>query len=87
LYDAFASIPQQVKNDSFPIEILNEIEPYLPSETLVFFGHYWMDPSDFGLLSNNICCLDFSVANGGNVGGYRFGGESELDEIKLLKNY
>lgn len=82
--DAFASLPQQVKNDSFPIEILNEIEPYLPSETLVFFGHYWMDPSDFGLLSNNICCLDFSVAKGGNIGGYRFVGESELDNTNLV---
>ena len=85
--DAFASLPEHVKNDSFPIEILNTIEPYSSTEPPVFFGHYWMNPSDFGLLSDNICCLDFSVAKGGNVGGYRFDGESELDEIKLLKNY
>ncbi|MEN9914143.1 MAG: hypothetical protein RL528_888 [Bacteroidota bacterium] len=85
--DAFASLPEEVKNDSFPIELLNSIDPYLSTETPVFFGHYWMNPSDFGLLSNNICCLDFSVANGGNVGGYRFDGESELIDNKLLKNY
>ena len=84
--DAFASLPQQVKNDSFPIEILNDIEPYLPSETPVFFGHYWMDPSDFGLLSNNICCLDFSVAKGGDIGGYMFDGESELIENRMRNN-
>ena len=36
---------------------------------------------------NHICCLDFSVAKGGNVGGYRFDGESKLIENRLLKNY
>jgi hypothetical protein len=45
-----------------------------------------MNPSAFGLLSDNICCLDFSVAKDGNVGGYRFDGESELIKNKLLKN-
>ena len=85
--DVFASLPEHVKNDSFPIELLNTIDPYSSMEPPVFFGHYWMNPSDFGLLSYNICCLDFSVANGGKIGGYPFLGGSELDEIKLLKNY
>jgi len=84
--DAFASLPEDVKNDSFPIELLNSIDPYSSTEIPVFFGHYWMNPSDFGLLSDNICCLDFSVAKDGNVGGYRFDGESELIKNKLLKN-
>jgi len=85
--DAFASLPEEVKNHSFPIEILNKIDTYSSTIPPVFFGHYWMNPADFGLLSDNICCLDFSVAKGGNIGGYKFDGESELDEIKLLKNY
>jgi hypothetical protein len=84
--DAFASLPEDVKNDSFPIELLNTIDPYSSTEPPVFFGHYWMNSSAFGLLSDNICCLDFSVAKGGNVGGYRFDGESELIENKLKKN-
>jgi hypothetical protein len=84
--DAFASLPEHVKNDSFPIEILNKIDTYSSTEPPVFFGHYWMNPSDFGLLSENICCLDFSVAKGGNIGGYRFDGESELIENKMKKN-
>ena len=50
------------------------------------FGHYWMNPADFGLLSDNICCLDFSVAKGGNVGGYMFDGERELIEKRMKKN-
>jgi hypothetical protein len=81
--DAFASLPEHVKNDSFPIELLNTIEPYSSTEPPVFFGHYWMNPADFGLLSENICCLDFSVAKGGKVGGYRFEGESKLIGSKL----
>jgi hypothetical protein len=85
--DAFASLTEDIKNDSFPIELLNTIHPYLSTEPPVFFGHYWMNPADFGMLSENICCLDFSVAKGGYIGGYKFDGESELDEIKLLKNY
>jgi hypothetical protein len=84
--DAFASLPEEVKNDSFPIELLNTIDPYLSTEAPVFFGHYWMKPSDFGLLSDNICCLDFSVAKGGNVAGYQFEGESVLKNYRLLKN-
>lgn len=84
--DAFASLPEHVKNDSFPIEILNTIETYASTEPPVFFGHYWMSPSAFGLLSDNICCLDFSVAKGGNVGGYMFDGERELIEKRMKKN-
>ena len=84
--DAFASLPEEVKNDSFPIELLNTIDPYSKTEPPVFFGHYWMNPSDFGLLSENICCLDFSVAKVGNIGGYKFDGESELIEKRMKKN-
>jgi hypothetical protein len=82
--DAFASLPEHVKNDSFPIELLNTIDAYSTTEPPVFFGHYWMNPADFGLLSENICCLDFSVAKGGNIGGYKFDGESELNNTNLV---
>ena len=84
--DSFASLPEDVKNDSFPIVLLNTIDAYSKTEPPVFFGHYWMNPSAFGLLSDNICCLDFSVAKGGNIGGYRFDGESELIEKRMKKN-
>jgi hypothetical protein len=84
--DAFASLPEEVRNNSFPIEILNSTDPYLSTEVPVFFGHYWMRTTDFGLLSDNICCLDFSVAKGGNIGGYQFEGENVLTSEKLLKN-
>jgi hypothetical protein len=84
--DAFASLPDHVKNDSFPIEVLNTIDPYSSAEIPVFFGHYWMNPSNFGLLSENCCCLDFSVAKGGKIGGYAYNGEYKLSTFNLKKN-
>jgi hypothetical protein len=45
-----------------------------------------MNPADFGLLSENICCLDFSVAKGGVIGGYKFDGEKQLNSNKLIIN-
>jgi hypothetical protein len=84
--DAFASLPEEMKNDSFPIEILNKIDTYSSTEPPVFFGHYWMNAADFGLLSDNICCLDFSVAKGGHIGGYKFDGDEILKFNNLIKN-
>jgi hypothetical protein len=48
----------------------------------LFFGHYWMQgiPS---LTSNKLTCLDFSIAKGGALCGYRFDGESELQAARL----
>ena len=52
---------------------------YGPKDKCVFFGHYWLkgDPS---IYRENICCLDYSVAKGGNLVAYR------LDDTKILDN-
>ena len=49
-----------------------------------FFGHYWLDTTDFGVLGNNLCCLDFSVASGGFIGAYRFENEDQLISENLF---
>ena len=49
-----------------------------------FFGHYWLDSQNFGLISENLCCLDYSVAKGGFIGAYQFNGEVKLSTKKLL---
>ncbi|MFN4121991.1 MAG: metallophosphoesterase [Flavobacteriales bacterium] len=48
----------------------------------VFFGHYWLkgEPS---IYRANICCLDYSVAKGGNLVAYRLTEESALDSKNL----
>lgn len=55
---------------------------YLMDEKPVFFGHYWLkgEPS---LYKDNICCLDYSVAKGGNLVAYSFDNEIKLEGIKL----
>ncbi|HQX51013.1 MAG TPA: metallophosphoesterase [Planctomycetaceae bacterium] len=44
----------------------------------VFFGHYWLPPTNPSPLRTNIACLDYSVAKDGFLCGYRFNGESIL---------
>lgn len=47
-------------------------------EKPVFFGHYWMTGTP-EILTPKAACLDYSVARGGCLCAYRWGGESELD--------
>ena len=56
---------------------------YQTNDKKVFFGHYWLkgQPS---IYKQNICCLDYSVAKGGNLVAYRFNGEEVLDNGNLI---
>ena len=47
------------------------------------FGHYWMK-GDPVLLSDNIACVDYSIAKGGALVCYRWDGERCLDEDKFV---
>ncbi|NTS42998.1 metallophosphoesterase [Flavisolibacter sp. BT320] len=44
----------------------------------VFFGHYWLKDKSPVLQTGNVACLDYSVAKGGNLVGYRWKGERVL---------
>jgi hypothetical protein len=56
---------------------------YSLNEKLVFFGHYWLKGQpDF--FKPNVCCLDYSVAKGGNLVAYRFNGEKLLNKGGLV---
>lgn len=56
---------------------------YSETEKPIFFGHYWLKGIP-ELIRNNVCCLDFSVAKGGNLVAYRFDGEQHLEPSKLV---
>lgn len=43
----------------------------------VFFGHYWLTGAPV-LQGPNVACLDYSVARGGTLVGYRWDGERRL---------
>ena len=57
---------------------------YYQDETPVFFGHYWLrgEPK---LLTPHSVCLDYSVARGGELVGYRWHGEQTLTPAGLVR--
>ncbi len=61
----------------------SNIEDYADTNKPTFFGHYWLDPKNIGIISQNLCCLDYSVAKGGLIGAYSFDGETILSNSKI----
>ncbi len=59
------SIPEQPIDDNF-----EDFSFYSENEKTVFIGHYWLrgNPKH---LSKNVICVDYSVAKGGSLVGYR----------------
>jgi hypothetical protein len=45
----------------------------------VFFGHYWLEDPFPVIQASNVICLDYSIAKGGNLVGYRWQGEGRID--------
>jgi Calcineurin-like phosphoesterase len=62
---------------------LPSTEFYNSENKKIFFGHYWLKGKP-ALQKNNICCLDYSVAKGGNLVAYRLQDELHLDEKNLI---
>lgn len=68
-----------------PIDVseLKSNDYYQSNDKKIFFGHYWLKGEPY-LYRENICCLDYSVAKGGNLVAYRLNGESKLDKSCLI---
>ena len=66
----------------FPPE--SKYDFYRLNEKPVFFGHYWLTGTP-ELLHPNICCLDYSVANGGQLVAYRKNGEIVLSPDNFVE--
>ena len=58
-----------------PAKVVAEARPYPEAAPPVFFGHYWLADPVPAALAPNVFCLDYSVAAGGFLCGYRCGGE------------
>ena len=71
--------------DELPQEAVNlkGIDFYKKDDKIVFFGHYWLKGKP-SLYKDNICCLDYSVAEKGVLAAYRFDNELILDEKKFV---
>jgi hypothetical protein len=58
--------------------------PYAPTEPPVFFGHYWLKSVRPTTLGQNVACVDYSVARGGDLCAYRWSGEHVLSDDHFL---
>ena len=77
--EAIADLPE----NKIEVSQLESLDYYSEKAKPVFFGHYWLkgQPS---IYKANVCCLDYSVAKGGNLVAYRFDGEQVLDNNNLV---
>ena len=69
--------PDLLNRAAMPIsqEALAAARPYPADAPPVFFGHYWLDDARPMPLAANVSCIDYSVAKGGFLCGYRWGSE------------
>lgn len=77
----------ELKNSTEKVSGLKDMDYYKPEDKPVFFGHYWLKEDTPSLFRDNICCLDYSVADDGHLVAYSFDGESKLNNnnLKVVK--
>lgn len=83
----FQDLPDFAKKEINSSQI-KEIDYYRKDDKNVFFGHYWLKVEDKllnkpTLFRDNICCLDYSVADEGHLVAYSIDDELLLDEQKF----
>jgi len=68
-----------------PVDVtkLSNTNYYPKNEKPVFFGHYWLKEKP-AIFRDNICCLDYSVADKGKLVAYRFNNEKLLTNKNLI---
>jgi len=57
--------------------------PYLENQKPVFFGHYWKNGKP-EIQTENVCCLDYSLAKCKKLVAYRYDGEKKLSNSKFV---
>jgi Calcineurin-like phosphoesterase len=65
--------------------VLAEAVPYPKTAKPVFVGHYWLSAERPEILTENVACLDYSVAKGGFLCAYRWHGEQQLQNAHFLR--
>ena len=50
----------------------------------VFFGHYWLEDKFPVIQSENVVCVDYSVAKEGALVAYRWSGEGKVDNRNFV---
>lgn len=70
---------------TIPKEILQYRTPYPEDAPIVFFGHYSL-VEGFGILKENVCCVDSGVSRTGRLLAYRWNGEKKLDQLNFVSS-
>ena len=70
-------------DEKINVSNFEKLDFYTENEKKVFFGHYWLKGAP-SLYKKNICCLDYSIAKGGNLVAYRLDDENELNQQKFV---
>ena len=68
---------------TIPPEIVKFRNPYPENDPIVFFGHYSL-VEGFGILKDNVCCVDSGVSRTGKLLAYRWSGELKLNESNFV---
>jgi Calcineurin-like phosphoesterase len=70
-----------------PLEesLIGKAVPYPTTAKPVFIGHYWLSADPPEILAENVACLDYSVAKGGYLCGYRWQGEQKLKNENFVR--
>ena len=64
--------------------VVDAATPYPSTSKPVFVGHYWLSAEKPTILSENVACLDFSVAKKGLLCAYRWNGEQQLSDDNFV---
>jgi len=70
---------------TIPRELVKTRSPYPANAPIVFFGHYSL-VDGFGIIRDNVCCVDSGVSRTGRLLAYRWKGEVKLNESNLIFN-
>lgn len=77
--------PDILKGQPIPPDIAFNLYPF--DAPPVFFGHYWLEDKWPVIQSDNVICLDYSVAKGGNLVAYRWTGEKVLNQNNFVSTH
>ena len=66
--------------------VVEESIPYPITAKPVFIGHYWLNAPQPQVLTDNVACLDYSVAKGGYLCAYRWNGEQILSNSNFVRS-
>ncbi|GAB4239906.1 MAG: metallophosphoesterase [Candidatus Methylacidiphilales bacterium] len=80
-----AAYPEEpnLPEEPLPAGAHRAFRPYAPDWPPVFFGHYGFPKPSVPVLPN-AACLDFAMARGGTLGGYRWDGERKLRRNRFI---